>query len=237
MDKGKFFSGLFIMIGLVVIGFHLTGAVGKYRSYDRTVNVKGLCEKEVKADKVIWPVVYKVMANDIQSIYDQIDANNEIVMSFLDSGGIKTDEISVAVPNISDKYANEYGSNDRAYRYIATSVLTVCTSDVDAVLDLMSRQAELLKKGVITGGNNWENPVEFKYEGLNAIKPQMIEEATKNAREAALKAGSVPIEGLKIVPNMREFFADAKVLHPNELGFNFYANGMYNVIKEYLVEN
>jgi hypothetical protein len=175
------------MIGLVVIGFHLTGAVGKYRSYDRTVNVKGLCEKEVKADKVIWPVVYKVMANDIQSIYDQIDANNEIVMSFLNSGGIKTEEISTAVPAISDKYANEYGSNNRAYRYIATSVLTVCTTDVDAALDLMSRQSELLKKGVITGGNNWENPVEFKYEGLNAIKPQMIEEATKNAREAAEK--------------------------------------------------
>jgi hypothetical protein len=187
MDKGKFFSGLFVMIGLVVIGLHMTGAVGKYRSYDRTVNVKGLCEKEVKADKVIWPVVYKVMANDIQSIYDQIDANNEIVMSFLNSGGIKTEEISTAVPAISDKYANEYGSNNRAYRYIATSVLTVCTTDVDAVLDLMSRQSELLKKGVITGGNNWENPVEFKYEGLNAIKPQMIEEATKNAREAAEK--------------------------------------------------
>jgi hypothetical protein len=187
MDKGKFFSGFFVMIGLVVIGLHMTGAVGKYRSYDRTVNVKGLCEKEVKADKVIWPVVYKVMANDIQSIYDQIDANNEIVMSFLNSGGIKTEEISTAVPAISDKYANEYGSNNRAYRYIATSVLTVCTTDVDAVLDLMSRQSELLKKGVITGGNNWENPVEFKYEGLNAIKPQMIEEATKNAREAAEK--------------------------------------------------
>ena len=187
MDKGKFFSGLFVMIGLVVIGFHISGAVEKYRSYDRTVNVKGLCEKEVKADKVIWPVVYKVMANDIQSIYDQIDANNKMVMTFLASGGIRSDEISVAVPNISDKYANEYGSNDRAYRYIATSVLTVCTSDVDAVLALMSRQSELLKKGVITGGNTWENPVEFKYEGLNGIKPQMIEEATMNAREAAEK--------------------------------------------------
>ncbi|MBR2011480.1 MAG: SGNH/GDSL hydrolase family protein [Clostridia bacterium] len=64
-----------------------------------------------------------------------------------------------------------------------------------------------------------------------------FEEAIEISREAALKAGSVPIEGLKIVPNMREFFADAKVLHPNELGFNFYANGMYNVIKEYLDEN
>lgn len=64
-----------------------------------------------------------------------------------------------------------------------------------------------------------------------------FEEAIEIAREAALAAGSIPIEGLKIVPNMREFFADAKVLHPNELGFNFYANGVYNVIKEYLDEN
>ena len=58
---------------------------------------------------------------------------------------------------------------------------------MDLVLNLMSRQSDLLKKGVVTGGNSWENPVEFKYEGLNDIKPQMIEEATMNAREAAEK--------------------------------------------------
>lgn len=187
MEKGKFFSGLFIMIGLIVLGFQIPGAVGKFRSYDRTVNVKGLCEKEVKADKVIWPVVYKVMANDIQSIYDQTDGNNETILEFLKKGGISDAEITVSVPAISDKFASEYGSNDRAYRYIATNVITVCTSNVDAVLALMSNQSELLKKGVVTGGNSWENPVEFKYEGLNDIKPQMIEEATMNAREAAQK--------------------------------------------------
>ena len=61
-------------------------------------------------------------------------------------------------------------------------------SDVDKVLELMSKQSELLKKGIVTGGSSqWENPVEFRYEGLNDIKPQMIEEATKNAREAAQK--------------------------------------------------
>ena len=67
-------------------------------------------------------------------------------------------------------------------------MITVCTQDVDKVLALMSRQQELLKKGIVVGSaNQWENPVEFKYEGLNAIKPQMIEEATRNAREAAQK--------------------------------------------------
>ncbi len=187
MDKGKLFSGLFIMIGLMVMGFMIPKAVSEYRSYDRTVNVKGLCEMEVKADKVIWPVVYKVMADDIQSLYDQTDRNNEAIMSFLTKGGIDKDEITVSVPQISDKYANEYGNNDREYRYIATNVITVYTDKVDTVLGLMSKQSDLLKKGIVTGGNSWENPVEFKYEGLNDIKPGMIEEATKNAREAAEK--------------------------------------------------
>ena len=187
MDKGKFFSGLFIMAGLIVLGMMFPRAVEKYRSYDRTVNVKGLCEKEVKADKVIWPVVYKVMANDIQSIYDQTDRSNETIVDFLKAGGIDVSEITVSVPQISDKFANEYGNNDRAYRFIATNVITVCTDKVDDVLALMSRQSDLLKKGIVTGGNTWENPVEFKYEGLNEIKPAMIEEATMNAREAAEK--------------------------------------------------
>ncbi len=188
MDKGRIFSGLAIMVGLIVLGAMMPRAVEKYRSYDRTVNVKGLCEREVKADKVIWPVVYKVMANDVQSIYDQTDAGNARIISFLESGGIEADEITVAVPQISDKLANEYGDNNRAFRYIAKNVITVCTSDVDKVLALMSRQSELLKKGVVTDGSNqWENPVEFRYEGLNDIKPEMIEEATRNAREAAQK--------------------------------------------------
>ena len=187
MDKGKFYSGLFIMVGLVMLGMMFPRAVEKYRSYDRTVNVKGLCEKEVKADKVIWPVVYKVMANDIQSIYDQTDGSNAVIMDYLKAGGIDASEITVSVPQISDKFANEYGNNDRAYRFIATNVITVCTDKVDDVLALMSRQSDLLKKGIVTGGNTWENPVEFKYEGLNEIKPAMIEEATMNAREAAEK--------------------------------------------------
>ena len=170
MDRGKLFSGLFIMIGLIVLGFMFPWSVAKNRSFDRTVNVKGLCEKEVKADKVIWPIAYKVMADDIQSIYSQTEAGNEVIVEYLKSGGIGEDEITVSVPQISDKLANEYGSSGRAYRYIAKNVVTVYTD-----------------KGIVTQGESWENPVEFKYEGLNEIKPEMIEEATKNARQAAQK--------------------------------------------------
>ncbi len=181
------YNGLFIMVGLIVIGIMVNQAVDTFRSYERTVDVKGLCEKEVKADKVIWPVVYKVMSNDIQDIYNQIDRNNAIIMKFLKDGGINMDDVTVSVPKISDKYANEYGNNDRAYRYIATNVITACTQNVDAVLALMTKQSDLLQKGIFTDGSNWENRVEFRYENLNSIKPEMIEEATRNARVAAEK--------------------------------------------------
>ena len=187
MDKGKLFSGLAIMVGLVVLGLMIPRAVSVYRSYDRMVDVKGLCEREVKADRVIWPITYKVMADDIRSIYSQLDGSVATIKDFLLSGGISEDEISVSVPSVSDKLANEYGENQRTFRYIAKNVVTVCTDKVDLVLALMARQSELLKKGIVTESNDWENRVEFSYEGLNDIKPEMIEIATMNAREAAQK--------------------------------------------------
>ena len=187
MDKGKLFSGLAIMVGLVVLGLMIPRAVSVYRSYDRTVDVKGLCEREVKADRVIWPITYKVMADDIRSIYSQLDGSVATIKDFLLSGGISEDEISVSVPSVSDKFANEYGENQRTFRYIAKNVVTVCTDKVDLVLALMARQSELLKKGIVTESNDWENRDEFSYEGLNDIKPEMIEIATMNAREAAQK--------------------------------------------------
>ena len=175
------------MVGLVVLGLMIPRAVSVYRSYDRTVDVKGLCEREVKADRVIWPITYKVMADDIRSIYSQLDGSVATIKDFLLSGGISEDEISVSVPSVSDKLANEYGENQRTFRYIAKNVVTVCTDKVDMVLALMARQSELLKKGIVTESNDWENRVEFSYEGLNDIKPEMIEIATMNAREAAQK--------------------------------------------------
>ena len=170
------------MIGLIFLGAMLPKAVKDFRSFDRIVTVKGLCEKEVPADKVIWPLVFKVVGNDISTVYAEISQKTATIKKFLTDGGIQDAEITVSVPVISDKYAQEYGNN------LSTNVVTVCTGNVDTVMDLMNRQTELLKKGIVVGSENaWSNPVEFKFEGLNDIKPAMIEEATKNAREVGEK--------------------------------------------------
>lgn len=178
---------IIISAAIVIAGAMLPLSVAKFREYDRTVDVKGLCEREVKADKVIWPITYKIVGNDLNSVISEMERNNAAIGAFLKEGGIKETDITLASPQISDKYVSEFGNNDRVYRYLLTGVVTVCSTDVDAVVALLGKQSELMKKGVALSGNSWENPTQFRFESLNDIKPEMIESATANAREAAQK--------------------------------------------------
>ena len=74
------------------------------------------------------------------------------------------------------------------YRFKATSVITVTSSDVDKVRQLMRKQTVLMKQGIALVGEEYGgNAVTYEFMGLNKIKPQMVEEATKKARETAKK--------------------------------------------------
>lgn len=183
----KHTSAIILGASIIIAAAMLPLSVAKLRSYDRTVTVKGLCEREVKADKVIWPLSYKVVGDDLQALLRETEKCNATIKSFLSEGGIPDTQVTISSPVISDKYADEYGNNNRVNRYIVTNVVTVCSSQVDDVLKLQASSADLLKQGVPLVANSWENQVEFAYEALNDIKPEMIEEATANAREAAQK--------------------------------------------------
>lgn len=175
-----------ILLGLVFLGLMLPHTAKVFRSFERTVSVKGLCEKEVKADKVIWPLVYKVVGNDMDVVYKAIEGEKSSIIEFLNKGGIKAEEISVSLPSVSDKFSENYVDVNRVYRYVASCTITVCSQDVDKVLAVMNRQNELLAKGIVLS-TEWDSKPQFTFGGLNEIKPQMIEEATKNARAAADK--------------------------------------------------
>lgn len=173
--------------GCLVLGLCMVWAARAGKSFDRTVSVKGLCEKQVKADKAIWPLSFKIGGNDLTGLYSQANEMNRKVIAFLVKAGIPEGEISVKTPNIDDNRATSYNSN-ASFHYVINSVVTVCTDNVDLVLELQTKVGELIAQGVPVGtGNSWENQTIFSFNGLNDIKPEMIEEATKNARVAAEK--------------------------------------------------
>ncbi|MBP5506066.1 MAG: SIMPL domain-containing protein [Bacteroidales bacterium] len=185
-NKGNFLAGLAIMVGLICVALSIPRAVNVMNASKRNVSVRGLCEREVMADKVIWPLQYSIAGDDLSALYRQMEANDAAIRSFLNKGGIDNDEISTSAPSISDVFTQEYGGNNRRFRYVIKSTSTVSTGKVDKVLELMAHQSDLLKSG-ITLESGWDSRPTFSFESLNDIKPEMIEEATKNARASAQK--------------------------------------------------
>ncbi len=187
-NKSIALGGLFIGSGLIIAGLFLYWGLGSLRSFDRTVNVKGLSEIEMPADKVIWPIMYTEQGDDLAGLYNTIETKNAVIVKFLASNGIAPAEITTSAPAINDSQAERYyGGNRPPYRYYATSVVTVSSGQVDKVRELMVKQTELLKKGIAIGSEDYRYQTQFLFTRLNDVKPKMIEEATKNARASAEK--------------------------------------------------
>lgn len=186
MDKFKsFVPSLLVTVGIIVLGLCVKSGLGSFSRNARVVTVKGLAEKEVKADKVIWPIVYKELGNDLNALYNTINKKNKVVFDLLESKGITADEITTSV-DVTDMDADAYTADRSPYRYRVSSIITVNTQKVDTVLALLKEQTSLFQKGVAVTFSNYSYPsIQFEYTGLNDIKPEMIKEATRNARKAA----------------------------------------------------
>ncbi|WP_302991453.1 SIMPL domain-containing protein [Barnesiella intestinihominis] len=178
---------IIIAVGLFLLGQRIEQGIVRSKEAVRTVSVKGLSEREVPADKVIWPLVYKELGNDLGTIYRTINTKNTIVINFLKANGISDAEISIAAPGIVDMQAERYGNQSVSYRYNVTSVITVSSNQVEKVRELIVKQASLLEKGVAIVSGDYQYNTQFLFTKLNELKPEMIAEATQNARVAAEK--------------------------------------------------
>lgn len=190
-EKGSFNAfvlGISLFLGLSSLGFLLANAAISYKEYERTVTVKGLSEQEFMADIVIWPVQFTLADNNLQALYADIDNSTQTIIQFLTEQGIERDDISLTSPAITDKSAQQYGGNQRAeFRYTGMQTVTVYSDDIEAVRQVMSKLSELGKEGIVLTGNNYQSQTEYLFTRLNEIKPAMIEEATRKAREVAEK--------------------------------------------------
>ena len=181
--------GLTIGIGIALAGFTMANALYKVRSAERYVSVRGLAEREVDANLVIWPITFQEASNDLVDLQMRIEEKRTIIATFLEVSGFKRTDLSYSAPRITDTQAekNEGVKSHSLFRYLAQSTVTLRSQDLNLVKKTMEQSGNLIGKGVVLAEETWENKTQFLYSGLNKIKPEMIEEATKSAREAAIK--------------------------------------------------
>ena len=176
--------GLLLALGLIGGGWILGSQIKATRLSDRYVTVRGLVERKVKSDLAIWPLSYKEAGDDLSALYAKTEANKKTILEFLSEQGIQPSEIELGAVRVVDTQANEYGGNKAPHRYIVEQQISVRTSRVDQVAVAAQKTMQLLQKGIVLNSNPGQGPA-YKFTGLNSIKPDMITEATRNARAAA----------------------------------------------------
>ena len=192
MSTGKIPSaiilGIAIFFGLAGLGYLLGQSLIQFKEYERTVTVKGLSERELPADIVIWPIKFTEASNDLSALYTQLENSNKRIREYLLGAGVEESAISLDIPLITDKSAQMYGGDARPeFRFLANQTVTVYSSNVNLVRGTMGGLVELGKQGIVFGGDPYQNQVEYLFTRLNDVKPEMIEEATRLAREVAEK--------------------------------------------------
>ena len=181
--------GVCVMLGLIFGGWLLGSEVKEMKMADRFVTVKGLVERTVKADRAIWAVSFKTAGDDLPTVFAKSEADKQKVLLFFSGQGFPKGEMSFGQIKVVDKQTNEFAGDAvlRGSRYIVTQAVTVSTTDVDRMARAGEKTADLVQAGVVLAGaeNGQQSGIAYKFSGLNALKPDMITEATRNARASA----------------------------------------------------
>jgi len=173
--------------GLLALGGVGAGAfIGKglenAQTGNRTVSVRGLSERIVKADLAVLPLKFAAAGDDLQAVQADVDADTAAVRAFLAAQGYKPAEIDLGRLEVTDQFAREYQQSNVVARYRVAQTVIVRTANVDRVQASARQLDRLIRQGVVL--QDYTGP-SYIFTGLNAVRPAMIAEATASARTGA----------------------------------------------------
>ncbi|MFN3935329.1 MAG: SIMPL domain-containing protein [Parvibaculum sp.] len=178
-------AALVLGLGIALGGYLAGDGLVKSRLGDRSISVKGLSEREVKADLALWALRFVVTGNDLATTQADVKRNADIVNSFLKSHGFSDDEIELQAPQVTDRLAQMYSSGEFNTRFIIAQQIVLRTTDVDKVAAANRDSSALVEQGVVLSNEYGPVRPSYLFTKIADIKPEMLEEATIRAREAA----------------------------------------------------
>lgn len=175
-----------VAAGIALAGWWIGDGFRQARMADRSAIVKGLAEREVQADLALWPIRFVVTSNDLATAQTEIAADTQRLNAFLTRQGIAAEDVAVDQFTVTDLLAERYRSGPIESRYILQKGIMVRTKDVAKVATASQQLGDVVAEGVVL--SNADGPStgpSYVFTQLNSIKPEMIAEATRNARAAA----------------------------------------------------
>ncbi|MEO1040309.1 MAG: SIMPL domain-containing protein [Pseudomonadota bacterium] len=178
-----FIAALLIAGGLTAAGWFVGQGIVENRTADRFVTVKGLAERDVTADLAVWPITIVASGDGLEATQSEIETDIGALTAFLVDAGFDAGEIALGRIQVEDRVAMGYYDPNRAQaRYLIRQPLRVRSDKVELVERMSRRLGDVVRQGVVM--QDWQGP-SYIFSRLNDIKPEMLAEATANARDAA----------------------------------------------------
>lgn len=179
MDSLKI--GISIVMAAVILAVGLANII----TPERSVSVRGLAEREVDADLAVWNMSFSMGENSLEYMQRSILEKTEVIKKYLIKHGLEESDFTVKPAAITDNSLNSYMDQTKiTYKFVAQQTILVRSGKIEAVKSAYADSLELVSAGIAVS-QDYDSKVSYEFTKLNDIKPEMIAEATKNARTAA----------------------------------------------------
>jgi uncharacterized protein len=172
--------GIFSM-SLIAGGYLLGDGLRRAKSAERSISVRGVSERDVTANLATWTINFSRQGDDMASVNAQVDQQSALVRRFFHQAGFKPEEITDSGVSFDRQNLTDSDGRPAGQRLTVRRSVELRTTDVLRAKKTNERLAELLKQGVELEGST----LNFSFTRLNELKPPMIAEATRRARDSA----------------------------------------------------
>jgi hypothetical protein len=168
-------------IAMVSSGYLLGDGLRRAKSAERSISVRGVSERDVTADLATWTISFSQEGAELDSVNARVEQQSAAVRRFFATSGFKPSEVSDSGVSFSRTHVDHDDGKPTETRVTVTRSVQLRTNDVMKARAANERLPALLREGVELDGSN----LSYNFTRLNQLKPAMIAEATKRARNSA----------------------------------------------------
>jgi uncharacterized protein len=182
--SGYWLAALLLALGVAAAGWTVGDGLQRFKLEDRSVTIKGLAEADVESDFAAWNLTFRRAGSAFADVQQALADDRARVTRFLTDAGFTADEVEIRPLQVQDAYSREYGAGNQPLRYTGSGMVIVKSPRVELVEATALGIDPLIEAGVeIEGGSG----PRYQLRGFNEVKPTLLAEATRNAREQAEK--------------------------------------------------
>jgi len=175
---------LVVSAGISTCGYFIGRTLYNAKVGINTAEVKGLAERRVQADRAYWKIQYTVSgpgSAQVAKLYEKSESDQAQIIQLLIDSGFDKSEISPGVINYQKKEFRDENQKLVEERHVLVGAINVETNNVRLLSDVRAKLNKLIAQGL----DIQNNAPAYYFTKLNQIKPEMVKEATTNARIAA----------------------------------------------------